>query len=271
MTVPTDPFHQKYGPWALVTGASDGIGEAITKKLAAEKLNVLLVARRAEKLGALSRSISTEYGIDAEAVIADLGTNAGLAQVLEKAQSLDIGLYVACAGFGTAGHFADNAAQTELNMIDVNCKALAAIAHPLARAMRQRRRGGMIFMSSIVAFQGVGNSANYAASKAYVQSLAEGLAIELAPFNVDILASAPGPVATGFSTRADMQMTGAATAARVADATLAALGRTRTTRPGLKSKILGYGLGTLPRRLRSSILTNVMTEMTKHRNAAQKA
>ncbi len=267
--MPTSPdeFNLKYGPWALVTGASDGIGAAIAKELAARGLSVILVARSKDRLETLAETLRTEHSVDAIAVAADLGTDAGVQSVLDTAAQHDVGLYAGCAGFGTAGHFADNSAADELNMIDVNCRALVALAHPLAMSMRGRRRGGVILMSSIVAFQGVPNSANYAATKAFVQTFAEGLYDELAPHGVDVLASAPGPVATGFAARAGMNLGGAADAQEIAMATLAALGRRKTVRPGLQSKLLGYGLGTLPRAIRSRILGGIMMGMTKHRNA----
>ena len=134
--------------------------------------------------------------------------------------------------------------------------------------MRARGKGGIILMSSIVAFQGVPNSANYAATKAYVQTLAEGLSRELGPSGVSVLSSAPGPVHTGFASRAGMQMGGATTAQTVARATLNALGQSTTTRPGLRSKLLGYGLGTLPRGIRSRILGTIMKGMMTAGNAS---
>ena len=259
-------FLEKYGPWALITGASSGIGEALAFDLAERGINLVLVARRSEKLAEISQTLCVTSKIELRTLTADLSKESDVRYVLEEIASLEIGLYMASAGFGTAGHFTENEADIELNMIDVNCRALAALAHPLAVDMRDRGRGGLIFLSSIVAFQGVANSANYAATKAYVQTLAEGLAIELAPNGVDVVASAPGPVATGFSSRAGMQMGGAAQADEVARLTLAALGRACTIRPGFKSKLLGYGLGTLPRRVRTAILTQVMAGMIKHRN-----
>ncbi len=264
---PADEFTQKYGPWALVTGASDGIGAALAGELGAHGLNLILVARSRERLEVLAETVRGKHGVDSIAIAADLGREADLQSVLDVAGDKDVGLYAGCAGFGTAGNFADNNASDELNMIDVNCRALAALAHPLATKMRARGRGGIILMSSIVAFQGVSNSANYAATKAFVQTLAEGLHDELAPHGVDVLASAPGPVATGFASRADMAMSAAASARDVAVATLAALGRRKTVRPGFQSKLLGYGLAALPRAMRSRILGGIMMGMTKHRNA----
>ncbi|MCE8000923.1 MAG: SDR family NAD(P)-dependent oxidoreductase [Rhodobiaceae bacterium] len=260
-------FSKRYGPAALVTGASDGIGAALATELAARGLNLIITARRADRLEALATSLRSDHGVEVLVVPVDLGINQGPDNLVDATSGQDIGLYVACAGFGTAGRFIDNSASEELNMIDVNCHAMTAVLHPLARQMAARRRGGIILMSSIVAFQGVGNSANYAATKAYVQTLAEGLAAELTSSGVDVLASAPGPVETGFATRADMQMGGAATPQTIAKATLQALGRTVTTRPGAQSKMLGYSLAMLPRRLRSRILGQIMQGMTKHRDA----
>lgn len=267
----SEKFVSKYGPWALITGASDGIGKAICVELAVRGLNLVIVARKTDRLNALAAELERMHSVEVIPVAADLGMPEGVQTVLDQIEGKDIGLYAGCAGFGTAGHFVDNTAAVELNMIDVNCRALAALAYPLSKAMKARGCGGIILMSSIVAFQGVANSANYAATKAYVQTLAEGLAAELRPHGVDVLASAPGPVETGFASRAGMQMGSAASAQTVARATLSALGRSTTVRPGAQSKLLGYGLATLPRPLRSRILGNIMLGMTKHRNVSEKA
>lgn len=264
-------FRKRYGPWALVTGASGGIGEAFAEQLAKKGQNLILVARSHGKLESIADSLTTSHGIETRVIHADLGVSEDVDRVVAEVSGLDIGLFIANAGFGTAGPFADNDLDAETNMIDVNCRALAAMAHPIARSMRKRSGGGIVFLSSIVAFQGVAHSANYAATKAYVQTLAEGLAMELRPHNIDVLSSAPGPVATGFASRADMQMDGASSPVVVAKATLEALGRTGTTRPGFRAKLLGYGLGSLPRGARSLILSNIMKGMTKHRDAATKA
>ncbi|WP_299739479.1 SDR family NAD(P)-dependent oxidoreductase [uncultured Roseobacter sp.] len=267
MNPSSNSFVSDYGPWALITGASEGIGAAIAADVAARGLNVVLAARREDRLEVLAGTLQKDHAIDVCVVSADLGTQSGIEKTLGAISDKDIGLYAACAGFGTAGPFVDNAATEELDMIDVNCRALTALAHPIAHSMRARRKGGIVLMSSIVAFQGVANSANYAATKAYVQSLAEGLAAELAPFGIDVVASAPGPVQSGFAVRADMQMGGATPPETVADVTLNALGRKITVRPGARSKLLGYSLGALPRGFRGRVLGKIMAGMTKHRDA----
>jgi hypothetical protein len=118
-------------------------------------------------------------------------------------------------------------------------------------------------MSSVVAFQGVPRAANYAATKAYVQSLAEGLRAELRPLGVDVVASAPGPVHSGFAERAGMRMGLALTPSAVASATLAALGRRGTVRPGWLSKLLGWSLALLPRWVRVRVMALVMGGMAQ--------
>jgi hypothetical protein len=116
----------------------------------------------------------------------------------------------------------------------------------------------------VVAFQGVPRAAHYAATKAYVQTLAEGLRVELDPLGVDVIASAPGPVRSGFEARADMKMAQALAPGVVAAQTLDALGRRGTVRPGWLSKLLGWSLAATPRPLRVRIMKQVMGGMTAH-------
>lgn len=257
-------FFSEYGPWAVVTGASDGIGCDIAAQAAARGLNVVLVARRRERLSEIGRELTFEHGVETRVVAADLGTEAGLQDVLRETSELDVGLLVASAGFGTSGRFVDASVEKERAVLDVNCGAVLTLTHGFSRRFVARGRGGIVLMSSIVAFQGVPRAAHYAATKAWVQTLAEGLRKELKPHGVDVLASAPGPVASGFAALADMRMGTALDPSQVGAATLDALGRRTTVRPGWLSKVLGYSLATLPRAARTSIMTAVMHGMTQH-------
>lgn len=139
-------------------------------------------------------------------VDADLRTREGVAKLVDATSGLDVGLFAAAAGFGTSGNFLDGTREDELYMIDVNCRAVAELTHTFGRRLAERGKGGIVLFSSLVAFQGVPRAANYAATKAYVQSFAEALAIELAPAGIDVVASAPGPVNSGFASRARMIM-----------------------------------------------------------------
>jgi hypothetical protein len=247
-----------------VTGASDGIGREFARRLAAAGVSLVLVARRQELLDALASELRAEHAARVLVLVADLATSSGVDAVVEGCASLDVGLLVAAAGFGTSGAFLDGDLATELEMIDVNCRAVAALTHHFGGRFAKQRRGGIVLLSSLVAFQGVPRAANYAASKAYVQSLAEGLRVELAPFGVDVVASAPGPIRSGFGQRADMRMGMAQTPDAVAQATLDALGRRGTVRPGWLSKLLELSLALLPRWGRVRMMGVVMGGMTKH-------
>lgn len=264
-----EAFRHRYGPWALVTGASRGIGRAIALELAERGLDLLLVARTGSDLRDLVRHVGAMHPVACEALPADLGSAAGVAAVLARMASLDVGLAVHAAGFGTSGPFVATSAAAEADLLAVNALAPLRLSHALAPRLQARGRGGLVFMSSIVAFQGVARAANYAASKAYVQSLAEALALELRPHGVDVLASAPGPVHSGFAARAGMVLGRAADPADVAAATVAALGRGSTVRPGALAKLLGASLATAPRALRVRIMAAIMAGMT--RNASRGA
>ena len=149
-------------------------------------------------------------------------------------------------------------------MLQVNCQALLSLTHHFSRYFARQRRGGIILMSSLVAFQGVPFAAHYAATKAYVQSLAEALAIELKPYRVDVLAPAPGPVNSGFASRADMVMNMSLKSEQLGVPILRALGRRSTVLPGFLSKFLIYSLKTVPRALKVKIMQQVMKSMTRH-------
>ncbi len=219
-----------YGPTAIVTGASDGIGEAFARDLARRGYDLVLVARRQDRLMALAHELSSAHGVSASVIPADLGIAGDVSRVIDETRGFDIGLLVAAAGFGTSGMFLDQPIEPELDMIDVNCRAVAALTHAFGRRFVERGRGGVILMSSLVAFQGVPKAANYSATKAYVQSLAEGLRTELSQRGVDVVACAPGPIASGFAARANMVMTLSDPPSAVARETIDKMARKGTVR-----------------------------------------
>lgn len=255
----------RYGPWALVTGASSGIGRAIAVHLAEAGLNLILAARSREILTALAGELGARHGIEVRVVSADLAQPDALETIESATRDLDVGLLVASAGFGTSGPFLEASLEQELDMVAVNCRALLAASLHFGRRFARRGRGGMVLMSSIVGFQGMPYAAHYAATKAYVQTLAEALYVELAPQGIDVLAAAPGPPHSGFAERAGMKMGAALKPEDVAGSILAALGRKPTVLPGFLSKLLTWSLVPLPRRVRVRIMGMVMEGMTKHR------
>lgn len=254
-------FVRKYGPWAVVTGASDGIGQAFAEEIARRGVHVVLVARRADRLTALADRLRSEFHVQTHVLALDLSDLAASTTLSREIADIEVGLFVGAAGFGTSGNFIDSDLDAELNMLDVNCRSVLAQTHGISRRMSAQGRGGIVLLSSLVGFQGVPNAAHYSATKAWVQALAEGLHQELGPRGVDVIACAPGPVASGFAARAQMTMGKADTPSMVAVQTLNALGRSMTVRPGTMSKILGYSLSTAPRGLRVRIMQGIMGGM----------
>jgi short-subunit dehydrogenase len=261
-------FALRYGPWAVVTGASDGIGRGLAGELAAAGLNLVLVARREAELAQLATGLAGRFAVKTQVVAADLARPEGLVRVETSTRDLDVGLLVAAAGFGTSGFFLDADPAAETDLLDLNCRAVLGQSLHFGRRFIRRGRGGLILFGSLVGFQGAPMAAHYAASKAYVQTLGEALHVELAPCGVDVLVSAPGPVHSGFAARARIQMGAAETPTTVARATLGALGRKMTVTPGALSKFLTWSLMTAPRSLRTRIMGKIMNGMTQGRAEA---
>ena len=256
----------QYGDWAIVTGASSGIGLELATQLANSGFNLIINARNEERLLKVEQQLKS-HNIEVKSVVADLSDKEGVEKIIQSTQGLKVGLLVNNAGYGTSGLFVDASLDSEIDMLRVNCEAVLALTHYFARQFRQQGRGGIVFLSSLVAFQGVPYAANYAASKAYIQSFAEALAIELKPFGVDVLAAAPGPVESGFGQRANMKMDNAMTADQLGVPILAALGKRSNVVPGLLSKVLTYALRTAPRSIKVRIMEKVMGGFTQHQRS----
>jgi len=256
-----DRFAARYGPWALVTGGSSGLGLAIADALAAIGLNLVLVARHGDALERAAADLRSRHRTGVRVVAVDLATVDGPQQLIDAVPDLDVGLLVAAAGFGTSGPFVATDLSTEEAMLAVNCRAVLALTRHFAPRLIERGGGGIVLLGSLVGFQGVPACASYAATKAYVQTLAEALHVELRRSNVDVIAAAPGPVHSGFAARAGMHLTRAAQPADLAVPILRALGRRGTVVPGALSRLLTFSLRMLPRPARVRVMGNVMRGM----------
>jgi short-subunit dehydrogenase len=255
-------FRDRYGEWALVTGASSGIGLAVARELAARGLKVALAARTRSALEALSSEFKQQHGVESLVLPIDLSRPGSGTELATALSGHSVGLVVNAAGFGTGGEFLGHRLEDACEMVDVNCRAVLELTHSFGRRFAEQRRGGLILFSSLVAFQGVPFAANYAATKAYVQSLGEALAEELAPKGVDVLTVAPGPVMSGFGARAGMTMRRSDQPAAVAAEIVRALGKSSRITPGSRGKFLTAALSTAPRFLRVKIMKGVMKSMT---------
>lgn len=248
----TDEFKRRFGPWALVSGASSGIGEHFARQLAERGLNLVITARRSELLDRLAGELRDRNGVQVEVVAADLGRTDFLAAIVRACADKDVGLVVSNAGFGLKGalHRAE-AAQLEA-MLHVNCLAPTMLAHAFAPRLLARGRGGLLFTGSIEGFVAFPWSTAYSATKAYVTFLGEGLSEELKRGGVDVLVLAPGstdtaaPILQGFDRS---QLVGLMTPADVARQGLDRLGRVPVFIPGWINRLMVGFLTLVPRRV----------------------
>jgi len=191
---------RKYGPWAVIAGASEGIGEHAARQLAASGLSLLLVARRASVLDDLRDSILADDaapGVEVRCVAQDLAAEDAAKRLLDAIGALDVGLLFYNAGADvSATAFLDRAADEVLGMVRRNVVTATALCHALGRRMRDRGRGGIVVMSSGAAIAGAALIATYAATKAYQQVLCEGLWAELDGTGVDVVCVMAGTTAT---------------------------------------------------------------------------
>ena len=189
----TDPdFKDRYGPVALVTGASSGIGLAFAEALAAKGFDLVLVARRIDRLEALGVRLATAHGVKVDALQIDLAQPDAAQRMLGATAGLDVGLVVSNAGFGMKGEHAGNDPQAMADMLMVNCNVPLQLTRGFIPRLRQRGKGGIILVSSIEALMGCPYSAAYSSSKALVNALGEGLWAELQPEGIDVLTLCPG-------------------------------------------------------------------------------
>jgi short-subunit dehydrogenase len=181
-------FAEKYGRWAVVTGASEGTGAAFARRISAEGLPCLLLARRADRLASLAESIRADTGVECATAAADLSAPDGAQQVIRAVGDREVGLYVANAGAdGNGSHFLDIDVEAWLDLARLNIMTMMQLSHYFGRSMRQRGRGGIILVNSGAAYGGGSFMATYTGSKAFLLNFGESLWAELRPYGVDVL------------------------------------------------------------------------------------
>jgi short-subunit dehydrogenase len=188
------------GKWALITGASAGIGLALAQQLAAGGTNLILTARRRERLETLAERLSKQHGVRIEVFPADLTLLVAPEQLFAftENQRIAVDLLVNNAGFGAYGQFHTSNCTRQIQMVQVNVAAVVALTHLYLRGMIERRRGDILIVASTAAFQGVPYLSTYAATKAFDLLFAEALAEEVRRYGIRVCALCPGSTATEF-------------------------------------------------------------------------
>lgn len=250
-------FKTKYGPWALVAGASAGLGAAFAEVLAGKGLNLVLIARRKDKLEALAQELNSLYAVKIIAHSIDLADFKAVKVLISQFRK-PIGLLVYNAAYSPIGYF-ENVKDKDLEkIVDVNIKGPLLLSELVSKKMIERKKGGIVLMSSLAGNQGSPKIATYAASKAFNSILAEGLWNELKKYDIDVLASNAGAISTpGYKNAQNKtkDAPGTLSPQRVAEDTLKALGKGPIIIPGFTNKMAHFFMNRIfPRKLAISIM-----------------
>ena len=244
-------FTEKYGPWAIVTGANAGIGKAIATELAARGVNIIGVARRQTLLDTLQQELTEKFGVEVRTIRADLTDPESISKIELLTSDLDIGLVVPNAGVEMSGSFLHSSLEDNERMLKLNVTAPMQLAKVFGEKMASRGRGGILFISSLFGYQGVPHVASYAATKSYILSLGEALHVELKPRGVDVTVLSPGLTTTDMPANMPLDFGKipifSQTPEQVARTGIKALGRQATVVSGLLNKFYAWENRLLPR------------------------
>lgn len=261
----TNFFREKYGPWAVIAGASKGLGLEFAKQIAGLGLNVVMVAESLEDLEKARKSINTD--VECKILEADLLSSDATAQIEQFTQTLEVGLLVLNATHSDLGPFLKNSVEDHLGVVGVNCAQTVNLCYTFAHRMAQTvrtKKGGIILMGSLSGFTGTPYVATYAASKAFNISLGEGIGEELAEFGIDVLVCAPGAVATpNYLESIPEGVTSSAPLLQpdfVVKSALRNLGKKRLLVPGWKNRLIAL---LLTRLLPRTLSVKIMGSATK--------
>jgi short-subunit dehydrogenase len=262
--VSDNPKDRWANKWALITGASAGIGLELARQLAAAKSNLVLVARREDRLRELGTELSSKHQVNVEVFASDLTRPQAPAEIFNftEGKHIEIELLINNAGFGTFGYIHEIPVARQLEMIQVNCAAVVALTDLYVPGMVARRHGDVMIVASIAGFQAVPFNSAYAATKAFDLIFAEGIAEELRPFGVRVCALCPGTTTTEFQSVAkqpDRVFKAAESADKVARVGLAGLARGKTcVISGAKNIAMIEAERLAPRRLMAKVAAKMM-------------
>ena len=240
-----------YRNWALITGASSGIGQAFAQALAKENFNLVLVARRKALLEEQASALRSEFSIQTRIIESDLCRTDSVKNLYDACSDLDIGLVIPSAGIDEMGQFADKNFADLQRMIHLNVTVPTELAHRFSRKMQHRQQAGIILVSSLFAYQGIPNFATYAATKSYILTLGEALHAEMKKLGIDVLVLSPGLTNTPFSQGMEINFRRLPMIAQQPDAVartgLRNIGRSMSVVSGLLNKFYAWENRLIPR------------------------
>jgi short-subunit dehydrogenase len=249
-------FTERYGAWALVAGASEGLGAAYARALAERGMKLVLAARRQALLHSLAEDLRGAYGVEVRCCDGDLASLGFLEALQATCSSLEVGLIVYNATHAPVGEFVSMTVEDLMRVVDVNVRAPVALLRAFLPPMIGRGRGAVILMTSLAGNQGAPKIAAYAASKAFARVLAEGLWHELGNRDIDVVACCAGAVRTpGYQMTADKDAPGTLDPEKVVAQALLALGRGPLVIPGFVNRAADVVMSRLlPRRAAIAIM-----------------
>lgn len=244
-------LQKRYGEYAFITGASSGIGRSFAYLLAEKGMNLILAARRIERLNEIKEDIKSKFNRDVFTIQVDLTEDYFLELIIKQTEGKNVGILVNNAGIGSPGYFHNNDPAHDANLVKLNCIAPTILTHHFVKPMIERNKGAVIFLGSLVAINPTPLMAVYSASKAFNQFLGNALWYELKKSNIDVLTVNPGSTDTEFKrltvTESNHKLSDADD---VASASLNVLGKKISYTHGFKNK-----LSHIPRRLFSQKFT----------------
>ena len=240
----------RYGSFALITGASSGIGEEFAKRLASDGMNLILVARRKERLEKVKQEIGITSNVEIILAPLDLLADNFLDELKGFVADKEIGMLINNAGFGYRGEFINSNSVNEANMVKLNCVVPIILTHYFVKQMVDRKKGAIIFLASLVAFQPTPTTTTYAATKAFNGFLSDGLWYELKKHNIDVLSLNPGGTATEFQAVANSTPGPfPRTTKQVVATAMKSLGKKPSVIDGFYNKVLVVASRFIPRKL----------------------
>ncbi len=258
----------RYGSWALITGATSGIGLAIARIVAENGVNVVLVARNKNTLKQTAEALEAEYSIKTRAISADLTDAAATLSVIDQVKDLDIGLLVPCAAIETSGYYIDTGVEQHKAIAQMDMLSPMTLIHHFGGLMAARKKGAILILSSMSGLMPQPYMAHYGAVKAYIAALGTALYEEMKDCGVDVAVLAPGPTDTPMSaaTGIDFKSMGMSIMQPedVAMTGLLALGKRSIVVPSFRNKMMVFMMARLmPTKVVSGMFKKMMGKALK--------